>query len=292
MKKITAIITTLSITLSLFIFPVSATAATAVDITISVNEIRQIRVTPKEGFATKWRTSDRNVVIVSKTGKIKGIAEGKAAVTATAGKSTLKFNIIVKKAEEPVLLPDAPEIVFLLISYPYVNHKEKKGTLKGLFIDNNGNINEFSLIVGEYNISDKNEKIMDFIIKNYEALIKAGENTGKSVTKSKLEEYYNMFKKVDKNRQIIHYPRNGADVEHGFAHYYGIGKRPSGELEIILFKGRGDIKYDNHDPFAEKISQWLIKTIPFKLYRNLIVNGVSNAGFFDVDYENWHESHL
>ncbi|MCL2087506.1 MAG: Ig-like domain-containing protein [Oscillospiraceae bacterium] len=285
MKKITAIITTLSITLSLFIFPVSATAATAVDITISVNEIRQIRVTPKEGFATKWRTSDRNVVIVSKTGKIKGIAEGKATITATAGKSTLKFNIIVKKAEEPVLLPDAPEIVFLLLLEseriePYVE-------FDGLFIDNKGAIKEFSYRkelfrddeTGFYGYGYGVDFFINFVLYEYDEIIGSGKDTGQRVDRNTLEIYNNLLKEVDKNSRIMFYDDRKEVWKHGglvgYASYYGIRKTPT-EVEVILFKSRGNTKFDNTDPNAEEICQWLIKTIPFKK---------------PFDYENWFDAY-
>ncbi|MCL2087308.1 MAG: Ig-like domain-containing protein [Oscillospiraceae bacterium] len=272
MKKITAIITTLSITLSLFIFPVSATD---VDITISVDEIRQIRVTPKEGFTTKWRTSDRNVVIVSKTGKIKGIAEGKATITATAGKSTLKFNIIVKKAEEPVLLPDAPEIVFLLLT-------ESVGIsdgIDGLFIDNKGAIKEFSYRKEHsfYGYGWGTDFFINIVLYGYDKIIESGKDTGQRVDRNTLVNYNNLLKKIDKNSRIMLYDDKKPiydmrpDVWYGYASYYGIRKTPT-ELEVILFKSRGNSKLDNADLNAEEICQWLIKTIPFEHASN---------------YENW-----
>ncbi|MCL2086889.1 MAG: Ig-like domain-containing protein [Oscillospiraceae bacterium] len=272
MKKLISIITTLSITLSLFIFPVSATA---VDITISVDEIRQIRVTPKEGFATKWRTSDRNVVIVSKTGKIKGIAYGKATVTATAGKSTLKFNIIVKKAEEPVLLPDAPEIVFLLLAEGL--DFSFRGRREGFFIDNKGIIKTFSYRkglfrddeTGFYGYGHGVDYFINFVLYEYDEIIESGKDTGQRVDKNTLEIYNNLLKVVDKNSRIMFYddkkPIYGMrpDAWYGYLSYYGI-RKSSTELEVILFKTRSDTKLDNTDPNAEEICQWLIKTIPFK----------------------------
>ena len=307
MKKLIAIITTLSITLSLFIFPVSAKAATAVDITISVDEIRQIRVTPKEGFATKWRTSDRNIVMVSKTGKIKGIAEGKATVTATAGKSTLKFNIIVKKAEEPVLLPDAPEIVFLLLTYGAV----KTNDISGLFIDNKGNIKEFSFKCENMLMYVSDEKFPDNIaifdiniaMHNFEKIIENANSTKRKVELKEIERYYTTLKKIDENSRIsfyddVAYQKEGdflfmfTDDEWGNANYYGIKKTLCGELEVILLKGRGDSKLDNTSQNAEKIYEWLIETIPFKMYRKGSTNGMYHEGYFEVDYDSWYKPNL
>ncbi|MCL2086359.1 MAG: Ig-like domain-containing protein, partial [Oscillospiraceae bacterium] len=266
---------------SLFIFPVSAKAATAVDITISVNEIRQIRVTPKESFSTKWRTSDRNIVMVSKTGKIKGIAEGKATVTATAGKSTLEFNIIVKKAEEPVLLPNAPEIVFILLCRvlnPQKSFNEPDYVWWGLFIDNKGKIKEFTFADEDYEPGFT--FMSNYLIKNYGKILESGNETEQTVDSDTLKNYYKKLLSIDKNTRVAIYNDKFVitnDEEIGYVDYYGLKKDSVGKVQVALLKGRGNIKLDNIDPNAEEISQWLITTISFEPYNN-----------WGVDYENYH----
>lgn len=64
--------------------------------TLEVNQTTKLKIINKKG-TVKWRSSNKAVATVSKNGKVNAVGEGKAIITATVKKKTLKAEITVKK---------------------------------------------------------------------------------------------------------------------------------------------------------------------------------------------------
>ena len=165
------------------------------------------------------------------------------------------------ESEVGILLEEMPEIVFIMIRG--ANNVDK---ISGSFIDGDGIIKEFlfeneSLVFPDRaSYKESVSYIRDVIKENYDLIIESGGAIERKVNISELNEKYRLLKNIDINSEFLRaiYP---LDMMFGFGNYYGIRKIAEGEREIILLQGRGDIIYDNTDPFSEEICEWLLETV-------------------------------
>lgn len=110
MKKIiTKLITTITIMAVAFtmVMPATTQAATKVklnrtNVTINVNQSYQLKV---KGTARKvtWKSSNRKVAVVSRSGKVTGKKSGKAVITAKVNKKSYKCRVTVKPNRKPTV---------------------------------------------------------------------------------------------------------------------------------------------------------------------------------------------
>lgn len=104
--KLITIITIMAVAFTL-VMPVATKAAAKVklnktNVTINVNQSYQLKVRGTTRKVT-WKSSNRKVAVVSRSGKVTGKKSGKAVITAKVNKKSYKCRITVKQNPKPAV---------------------------------------------------------------------------------------------------------------------------------------------------------------------------------------------
>ncbi len=97
-KKLLSLVFAVMFSLSAFLPMFEASAATVKlsrkNITVAVGQTYSLKISGATG-SVKWKTSNKNVATVSKSGVVKGIKRGSATVTATVGQKNYNCKVTV-----------------------------------------------------------------------------------------------------------------------------------------------------------------------------------------------------